>query len=26
MRLVYRIYHADPTWRSRYAIPDPDAR
>jgi predicted dehydrogenase len=25
MRLVYRIYHADPSWRSRYAIPDPDA-
>jgi predicted dehydrogenase len=23
MQLVYRIYHADPVWRSAYAIPDP---
>lgn len=25
MKLVYRIYHADPEWRQKYAIPDPDA-
>jgi predicted dehydrogenase len=25
MRLVYKIYHADPQWRERYAIADPDA-
>ena len=24
MKLVYRIYHADPRWRARYAIADPD--
>lgn len=24
MKLVYRIYHADPEWRTQYAIPDPD--
>jgi predicted dehydrogenase len=24
MRLVYKIYHADPQWREKYAIPDPD--
>jgi predicted dehydrogenase len=24
MRLVYKIYHADPQWRKRFAIPDPD--
>ncbi len=24
MQLVYRIYFADPTWRERYDIPDPD--
>jgi len=24
MQLVYRIYHADPDWRERYDIPDPD--
>lgn len=23
MRLVYRIYYADPAWRARYNIPDP---
>ncbi len=25
MKLVYRIYYADPEWRSTYDIPDPDA-
>jgi predicted dehydrogenase len=25
MQLVYRIYHADPEWRSTWGIPDPDA-
>lgn len=25
MKLVYRIYHADPQWRARYAIANPDA-
>jgi predicted dehydrogenase len=25
MRLVYTIYHADPEWRDRYGIPDPDS-
>lgn len=25
MKLVYRIYHADPEWRNRFGIPDPDA-
>jgi predicted dehydrogenase len=25
MQLVYRIYFADPTWRERYDIPDPDS-
>lgn len=25
MELVYRIYHADPEWRTRFAIPDPRA-
>jgi predicted dehydrogenase len=24
MRLVYRIYYADPSWRGRYNIPNPD--
>lgn len=24
MQLVYRIYHADPEWRARFAIPDPE--
>ena len=24
MQLVYRIYFADPPWRERYGIPDPD--
>lgn len=24
MKLVYRIYHADPGWRVRYQIPNPD--
>ncbi len=24
MKLVYRIYHADPQWRDTYAIPNPD--
>ena len=24
MKLVYRIYHADPAWRSTYGISDPD--
>ena len=24
MGLVYKIYHADPAWRSAYGIPDPD--
>jgi predicted dehydrogenase len=24
MRLVFKIYHADPTWRETYDIPDPD--
>lgn len=24
MQLVYRIYYADPDWRERYDIPDPD--
>ena len=24
MKLVYRIYHADPAWRTRYQIPNPD--
>lgn len=24
MQLVYRIYHADPVWRERYAIPNPE--
>lgn len=23
MELVYRIYHADPSWRGKFAIPDP---
>jgi predicted dehydrogenase len=26
MKLVYRIYHADPKWRETYAIPDPDRK
>jgi predicted dehydrogenase len=26
MQLVYKIYYADPTWRSAYAIPNPDSR
>lgn len=26
MRLVYRIYFADPKWRAAYNIPNPDAR
>jgi predicted dehydrogenase len=26
MKLVYRIYHADPTWRKKYNIPNPDAK
>lgn len=25
MKLVYRIYYADPQWRQNYDIPDPDA-
>jgi hypothetical protein len=25
MKTVYRIYHADPEWRKKFAIPDPDA-
>lgn len=24
MKLVYKIYHADPDWRATYSIPDPD--
>lgn len=24
MKLVYRIYHADPVWRQTYSIPNPD--
>jgi predicted dehydrogenase len=24
MKLVYRVYHADPQWRKAYDIPDPD--
>jgi len=24
MKLVYRIYYADPVWRKTYAINDPD--
>ena len=24
MKTVYRIYHADPAWRQKFAIPDPD--
>ena len=24
MQLVFKIYHADPEWRSAYGIPDPD--
>ncbi|MEO5346971.1 MAG: Gfo/Idh/MocA family oxidoreductase [Magnetococcus sp. YQC-9] len=24
MKLVYKIYHADPIWRKMYAIPDPE--
>jgi predicted dehydrogenase len=24
MRLVYKIYHADPVWRNTYAVPNPD--
>ena len=24
MKLVYRIYHADPIWRNKYQIPNPD--
>lgn len=24
MQLVYKIYHADPAWRTAYDIPDPD--
>lgn len=24
MKLVYKIYHADPTWRQAYSIPNPD--
>jgi predicted dehydrogenase len=24
MKLVYRIYHGDPAWRARFAIPDPE--
>lgn len=24
MKLVYKIYHADPVWRSKYQIPNPD--
>jgi predicted dehydrogenase len=24
MQLVFKIYHADPQWRSAYSIPDPD--
>lgn len=26
MKLVYRIYHADPEWRKNYKIPDPDKK
>jgi predicted dehydrogenase len=26
MKLVYRIYHADPAWRQTYNIPDPDKK
>jgi predicted dehydrogenase len=26
MKLVYRIYHADPIWRRLHAIPDPDKK
>lgn len=26
MKLVYRIYHADETWREKYAIPNPELR
>ena len=25
MKLVYKIYHADPLWRDTYDIKDPDA-
>jgi predicted dehydrogenase len=25
MKLVYRIYYADPAWRAKYNIPNPDA-
>jgi len=25
MKVVYRIYYADPTWRDKYNIPSPDA-
>lgn len=25
MKLVYQIYYADPLWRKKYAIPDPEA-
>ena len=24
MKLVYKIYHADPLWRQKYSIQDPD--
>ena len=24
MKLVYKIYHADPLWRKKYSIQDPD--
>ena len=26
MKLVYKIYHADPLWRDAYGIKDPDAQ
>jgi predicted dehydrogenase len=26
MKLVYRIYYSDPTWRQAYNIPDPDRK
>ena len=26
MKLVYRIYYADPNWRAAYNIPNPDVR
>jgi len=24
MKLVYKIYYSDPSWRKRYDIPNPD--